>query len=117
MTERSEPLVDAIDTTRRLIELTEKKAVTMRQLLRCLLLAQLLGLAPNEMRNPLRTGFRVVEHRTLQRWRGMVLSVTYDGETKDFPLLDVPEELWPEDVLNDYRRYRQSQPQRKGKSI
>lgn len=106
------PVDGAIDALRSLIELETEKIRLSNELLRCLLVAQLLNVPPKEM-GRVRHGVYDADQRTLQRWRGMVLSVTYDGETKDFPLLDVPEELWPEDVLNDYRRYQRSEERRK----
>lgn len=106
------PVDGAIDALRSLIELETEKIRLSNELLRCLLVAQLLNVPPKEM-GRVRHGVYDAEHRTLQRWRGMVLRVTREGETTDFPLTKVPPELWPADVLAEYRRYLMRNQQRR----
>ena len=94
--------VAAIDD---LIVLLHKKIELMGQLKRALLLADLLGMRPNQITGKLRRGVYDVDRRTVQRWRGFVLRVTYDGKEREFPLKDVHLDLWPADLRAEYERH------------
>lgn len=88
-----------------LIVLCEKKVALLRDLKKALLLADLIGVPAKEVKGSIRHGVCDLEHRLTRRWKGMVLRVTYDGVTNDHPLLDVPHDLWPADVLVEYMRH------------
>jgi hypothetical protein len=96
---------DAVAAIDEMLVLLHKKIELMRQLKRALLLADLLGLPPKRMTGKLRQGAYDLEHRSVQRWRGFVLRVTYEGETREFPLKDVHLDLWPADVRAEYERH------------
>jgi hypothetical protein len=98
-------MADIYDNIDEMISLLHKKAELYGQFKRGLRLAALLGMAPRDMTSPVRHSVRDYDQRPLQRWRGMVLGVTYEGNTREFPLKDVHHDLWPADVLAEYRRW------------
>jgi len=97
---------EAVTAIDELVVLLRKKIDLMGQLKRALLLADLMGMKPKEMTGKLRHGAYDLERRSVQRWRGFVLRVTYDGEARDFPLKDIHLDLWPADLRAEYERHR-----------
>ena len=88
-----------------MVSLCQQKIVLMRQLKRSLMLADLLGISPKEMKGPIQYFAFDLDYRSVYRWKGMVLRVTYDGVERDFPLREVPHDFWPPTVLTEYQRH------------
>jgi hypothetical protein len=99
-------VADAVSAIDDLIVLLHKKIDLMVQLKRALLLADLLGIPPKQITGKLSRGAYELDRRITQRWRGYVLRVTYEGETREFPLKDVHLDLWPADLRADYQRHK-----------
>ena len=95
----------AADNIDHMIELLHQQIDTYRQLQKGLLLAELLGVPPKEIKEPLR--HNVIEGGSMFRpWVGAVLTVRVgDGATQEFKLKDIDQRLWPEDVRRAYERW------------
>jgi hypothetical protein len=88
-----------------MIRLCREKIVLMQQLKKALMLADLLDIPVKDMKGPVKHVAFDLDYRPIYRWKGMVLRVTYDGTTQDFPLAVVPHDFWPATVLAEYQRH------------
>ena len=98
-------MADVYSNIDEMIDLLRSQAALMRQLKTALMLGELLGISPKNMTGPVRHVAFDLDYHSVHRWKGMVLRVTYDGVTKDFPLVEVPYDFWPATVLTDYKGY------------
>ena len=97
---------EAADKIDHMIELLHQQIDTYRQLQKGLLLAELLGVPPKEIKEPLRHSIRKGD-RPIRPWAGAILYVRIgDGATYEFKLTDVDRRLWPEDVRQAYERWQ-----------
>ena len=97
----------AADNIDHMIELLHQQIDTYRQLQRALLLAELLGVPPKELREPLRTRYINNSHSAFTPWKRSVLAVRIgDGPTHEFKLTDIDRRLWPDDVRQAYERWQ-----------
>lgn len=103
-------LQGAIDSARELVELEHRKIKLLEELLRLLLIAQLLGVPPKDLNGKVGTRIDDDDMRPIQRWRGMRLVITRDGvEAVNIPLVKAPHELWPAPVLHAYKNWLAAQ--------
>lgn len=93
-----------------LISLTEKKVGLLRELKKCLRIADLVGVPPKELKGMVR-----VQHRSTgagssydpKPWLHVIYSVRVgDGPWEDFPLKDVHMDLWPLDMIEAYAKWK-----------
>ena len=104
---------EAVDNMDRMTELLHKQIETYRELQRALLLADLLGVPPKDIKGPLRYSVRKGDS-VLKPWVGAVLSVRVgDGPYEDFLLTDVDRRLWPEDMQQAWGRWQKQQEKKK----
>jgi hypothetical protein len=98
-----EGMLDNID---RLIELETQKIDLLRQLKRALMLADLIGVPAKEIKG--RLGYGVHAYGTplyARPWRTDELVIRLDGvEVARKKLIDVPLDLWPRDVRDEFER-------------
>lgn len=89
----------------KLIALHEKQNDLMRELKKALRMADLLGKKPGEIKGKLVA--KVTRGNSQFRpWTGAVYSIRVgDDPWEDFPLIDVHKELWPTDLLDEWRRW------------
>jgi hypothetical protein len=90
-----------------LIALQEKQTDLMRQLKRAYLLANVIGMHPNQIKGKLSTATTQSGIPLYSRpWKTEELVVRLDGEeVARKKLIDVPLELWPADIRDEYQRY------------
>jgi len=90
----------------KLIELELKKIELMRQLKRAYMLANVIGQHPNQIKGKLSTYVYTNGAPLYARpWRTQELVVRLDGEeVARKKLIDVPLDLWPEDIRAEYER-------------
>ena len=88
-----------------MVDLLRQKIILMHELKRALMLAELLDIPVKDVKGSIRHVAFDLDYRPVQRWKGMVLRVTYDGTTQDFPLAVVPHDFWPAEVLAEYKRH------------
>ena len=100
-----EAIRGAADNIDEMMELLHKQIDTYRQLQKGILLADLLGVPPKDIKEPLR--HNVIKGGSMSRpWVGAVLRVRIgDRPDQEFPLKDVDRRLWPEDVRRAYERW------------
>ena len=98
-----EGTVDNIDE---MIRLSHEQIETLVKLKKGLLLADLLGVPPKDIKGPLRHS--VIKGGSMSRpWVGAVLRVRIgDGPDQEFPLKDVDRRLWPEDMQQAWGRWQ-----------
>jgi len=95
-----------------LIELCQHKIETLEQLKRALMLADLMGVKPSQLKEKVST--RVSEgHGSIRPWKDATLHITRvfsDGSEQkyQFNLIEdnVPIDLWPPHLAADYARYK-----------
>ena len=93
---------NAADSIDHMVELLHKQIENYRKLQKALLLADLLGVPPKDIKEPLRHSVRKGDSM-FRPWVGAVLSVRVgDGPYEDFLLTDVDRRLWPEDMQQAY---------------
>jgi hypothetical protein len=97
---------NAADNIDHMVELLHKQIENYRKLQRGLLLAELIGVAPKDIKEPLRHS--VIEGGHMPRpWVGSVLRVRIgDGPDQEFPLKDVDRRLWPEAMQQAWGRWQ-----------
>ena len=90
----------------KLIELETKKIELMRQLKRAYMLANVVGMHPKDIKGGLSTYIYTNGAPLYARpWRTQELVVRLDGEeVARKKLIDVPLELWPDDIRVEYER-------------
>ena len=90
-----------------LIELETKKIELMRQLKRAYMLANVIGMHPKDIKGKLSTYIYTNGAPLYARpWRTRELVVRLDGEeVARKKLIDVPLDLWPDDVRAEYARH------------
>lgn len=90
-----------------MISLCEKKVALLRDLKKALMLAELIGVPPKEIKGKL--GFGVHSYGTplyARPWKTDDFVIRLDGEEVfRKKLIDVPQDLWPADVLQEYQRH------------
>lgn len=96
---------DVVGATDALIACTEKKIALLKELKYILLIAKLIGRAPQTITEKVRvypvwgSGFRP--------WVGASLHVIVGNEPEQvFPILDVPSELWPAEMRASYEVHK-----------
>lgn len=96
-------LFDSLD---KLIELELKKVELLRQLKKAYMLANVIGQHPNQIKGKLTTAVHTYDAPLYARpWRTQELVVRLDGEeVARKKLIDVPLDLWPEDIRAEYER-------------
>ena len=101
-----EGMIDNIDE---MIRLHHETIETLVKLKKGLLLADLLGVPPKDLKEPLR--YSVIEGGSMSRpWVGAVLRVRIgDRPDQEFPLKDVDRRLWPEDIQQAWGRWQKQQ--------
>lgn len=94
---------DRTDLLRKLVADIESQLSTTKELLRLLLIADLLGVSMGSLRGGVRTH---VEYGYSARkpWVAANLVIQIDNSTTMVPMVDVPHELWPQDMLEAYKR-------------
>jgi hypothetical protein len=102
-----------VETARQLRELSLRMVELLHELIRAVLIADMLGRKANEM--PGKVSFRVVpDGSTFQPWRKATIHIRQDGvEVLVAPLLDAPMELWPEDLRVSYERHMRAEERRR----
>ena len=90
----------------RLIELELEKVELLRKLKRAYMLANVVGVHPNQIKGKL--AVRVYESgRMVAPWQGTDFAVQLDGEeVARKKLTDVPLDLWPDDIRVRYERHK-----------
>ena len=103
MTEEPKDIFESID---RLTELNLKHNTLLKELKRALRIAELLGIPAKDLKG--KVGFRVLRYgdSMFRPWKEMAVRVTLDGKETIVPLLDVHHDLWPEDTLAAYHRWK-----------
>lgn len=98
-----------------MVSLCHQKIETLIQLKKAFLLADLLGVPPKDMKQPLTmrvwdTGYISAVDPT--PWRKKVLSLRLgDNPWEDFALIDVNRYLWPEDMQKAWERHQKRKEQ------
>jgi hypothetical protein len=89
-----------------LIELELKKVELLRQLKKAYMLADVIGQHPNQIKGKLTMAVHTYGAPLYVRpWRTQELVVRLDGEeVARKKLIDVPLDLWPEDIRAEYER-------------
>ena len=89
-----------------LIELETKKIELMRQLKRAYMLANVIGQHPNQIKGKLTTSVHTYGRPLYSKpWLENEFVIKLDGEeVVRKKLIDVPLELWPDDVRAEYER-------------
>jgi len=94
-------LSGAIKTLDESIALEHRKIATMQTLRRLLTIATV----DPRIDKHTKASIHIDEGTNLfSPWRGSSLVVTVDGESIAYPLIDVPQSLWPEHILQRYQR-------------
>lgn len=106
-------LFDLLDE---MIGLEMKKVDLLRELKRAYLLANVIGRHPNQIKGKLSTAVLTYGAPLYARpWRTHELVVRLDGEeVARKKLIDVPLDLWPEDVRAEYARWQKRTKRRNG---
>jgi hypothetical protein len=98
----------AIASLRELLELRQKQIDLEDKLLRALLICKVVGRKPSELKGCLGTRFAgPLGHTPLyaKPWRTHEFVVTVDGEeVARVPMVEVPEDLWPDDWRQEKQR-------------
>lgn len=89
-----------------LIELELEKVKLLRRLKRAYMLANVVGVHPNQIKGKL--AVRVSESGDpIAPWQGADFAVQLDGkEVAREKLTDVPLDLWPDDIRASYERHK-----------
>lgn len=78
---------------------------TYGQLKRALRIAELAGVPPKEFKG--RAGIRVIQGpHTWRPWLKATFVLKIDDTKTEIPLADVHHDLWPDDLLAQYRRHK-----------
>jgi hypothetical protein len=117
-------MTDIYENLDHMIDLCQRKAVTLLGLKRVLRLADLLGVPPASLKETVRTAVRPTgSFPTFDPtpWKRRVFSVRVgDGPWEDFPLAEVHMDLWPADMVTAYevwhRRREQNRQRRQSTS-
>lgn len=91
----------------KLIELETQKIDLLRQLKKALLLAEMIGVAPKDIKGKLSHGITSYGVPLYSRpWKSEEFVVRLDGkEVLRKKLIDVPHDFWPADILTEYKRH------------
>lgn len=97
---------EVFDSIDKLIELETRKIELLRQLKRGYILANIIGRHPNQIKGTLSYGIHHHGAPLYARpWRTQELVVRLDGEEVACKrLIDVPLDLWPRDVRDEFER-------------
>jgi hypothetical protein len=120
MTMTENLIQNACDNIDEQIRLYHEMIAKLGELKRGLLLADLIGRKPSEIKGTLST--RVVnDNTTLRPWKSASFWVREkfpDGSTTEtkLPLIEVPLDLWPEDLRDRYLRFKAHERRQKEKS-
>jgi hypothetical protein len=99
-----------------LVALCHHKIELLIKLKKGLLLADLLGVAPKDVKQPLRHWFHD-ENSTFSYptpWKRVTLFVQIgDAEKRGFPLAEVDRYLWPADMQKAWDKYQKSKDKNK----
>lgn len=91
----------------RLIELETRKIDLLRQLKKALMLAEMIGVPPKDIKGKMSCA--VTSYGTplyARPWKTEEFIIHLDGEEVFRKrLVDVPQDLWPADILAEYRRH------------
>lgn len=94
-------IFESIDT---MVALLHKKIETYGQMKRALRIAELAGVPPKELKGMV--GTRVIEGPHMGRpWLRATFVLKIDDTKTEFPLVGVHHDLWPDDLLAQYRRH------------
>ena len=98
----------ALATIDELIALCEKKITLLHQLKKGLIMAELIGVKPGDIKGKLSHG--IVSHGTplyARPWKHDEFVIRLDGEEVfRKKLIEVPQDLWPDDVRAEYERHQ-----------
>jgi hypothetical protein len=98
-----------IDNIDEMIRLCHQKIETLSKMKKALLLADLLGVSPKALKEPVRFVVRKGDSH-ITPWVGAVLSVRIGAAPyEDFKLTDVDRRLWPEDMQQAWGRWQTHQ--------
>ena len=104
--EERETTKKLIENLTEMIDLQHQQIQQEKQMRRIMYLCLLLDRAPKEMREA-NVGSHVIEGANPRLpWKCAKFVVTVDGKEFKFPIMDVSRELWPEDMLASYNRWR-----------
>lgn len=99
---------EVYDTFDRMIDNLQKQITTTRELKRLLRIADLVGRAPSNIKGRVRTHIHS-GGLTLHPWKHDDFVVHLEGEEVfRSKLIDVHQDLWPDDVREAYGRYARS---------
>ena len=100
-----EGMLDKID---KLIELETQKVALLKQLKRALMLAELIGIPPKQIEGSLSAAVSSFGTPLFARpWKTEEFVIRLGGEEVfRKKLIDVPLELWPDDIRTEYLRYQ-----------
>jgi hypothetical protein len=102
-----------IDNIDEMIRLHHETIETLSKMKKALLLADLLGVSPKALKEPVRFVVRKGDN-TRMPWVGAVLSVRIGAAPyEDFKLTDVDRRLWPEDMQQAWGRWQKVQARKK----
>ena len=96
---------DRTDLLRKLVADIESQLSTTKELLRLLLIADLLGVSVGSIRGGVRT-YVEYGYNARKPWMAANLVIQTDDSTTIVPMAAVPYELWPQDMLEAYKRVR-----------
>lgn len=93
-----------------MITLLRKKIDLLGELKRALMIADLVGIPPRELKQRITTGVRGtgnVSTYNPKPWLHMIYTVRVgDGAPQEFPLKEVPLALWPDDMAAAYHKHK-----------
>lgn len=108
-----ERLGEAIGLIDKMVDLETEKVRLLRELQRGLTIAQLLGRTPKELDKPVRLR-HLYGGSVFRPWVGYDLAIEVDGEPQvRIPILKVPERLWDQEILAQYKRYQRREEKRR----
>jgi hypothetical protein len=81
----------------------EEQLMATRKLLRLALIADVLDVEIEGIEDKVSTHVQY-GYSTRRPWRTTNYVITVDGSTTVVPLTEVPHELWPQDMLKEYKR-------------
>jgi len=90
-----------------LCSLLREQIKSYGELKRTCRIADLLGVPPKELTGKVTAGVYATSKSVLYRWRTMEFVIRREGEEVfRAKLIDVPQDLWPDDVLAAYESYQ-----------
>jgi len=92
-----------ISALERLRDLTQQKLDILNKMLRMYYIADLLDVHPGAINEKVRT-YVELSPNPRKPWVSATFVIQVGDTTTMVPLVDVPYELWPQDVLKEYKR-------------